>query len=135
MRYRSSRDAWLGWVLWGSVFIPLGAMVREKLLGHAALMLAFAVFIAWIWFGTDYMITATHLIASCGPFRSRVPLDAITSVTRNRHPIAGPALSMNRLMVKYGKGGYLMVSPESQGEFLSHLGNLCPGANIDDPTR
>ena len=50
-------------------------------------------------------------------------IDDITSVRRTRNPLSSPALSMDRLSIRYGKGRRIMISPADQAGFLEAIGH------------
>jgi hypothetical protein len=64
-----------------------------------------------------------------GPFRWRIPLAAIVSVTPTRNPLSSPACSLDRLRITHrgprGERG-LLVSPASKTGFLDALARRCP---------
>jgi len=140
--YPSKRDAWLTVVLW----VAAGAMLFAAndvwssadpfvfRLGFGATMAAMAGFTIWILYSTSYMLAETELTARSGPFRWRVPLDAIDSVTTTRSPLSAPACSLDRLNVRYGgRRVGLMVSPADKEGFLRDLRLRCPHLIEDGP--
>ena len=58
----------------------------------------------WLAFSTIYQITDTHLFVRSGPFRWKIDLEEIQSVQPSRSMLSSPALSLNRLAIKYGGG-------------------------------
>lgn len=82
--------------------------------------------VAWIWLGTGYRFEDGALLARSGPFRWRIPLGEIVEVLPTRSPLASPALSLDRLEVRYGRDGILLdgillISPEDPERFLRDL--------------
>ena len=130
MRFASKRDTWLGLVLWGSALIPLAGLAYRREPFPVLALVLYGLFIGWIWYGTYYTITGEHLRVSSGPFRQRVRLAEIRSITPSRDPLASPALSMDRLLIKYGRSGFVLVSPLDSRRFREEIKRRCPDALI-----
>jgi hypothetical protein len=128
-RFPSKRDAWLMGVLIAGLGISSASLVASLLapdpdpgLGWVVSILIVAVlFVAWIWTGTDYTLTSAELLVRSGPFRWRVPLAEIREVTPTHNPLSSPALSLDRLEIRYRKMGFLLISPEDKDGFLRSL--------------
>ena len=80
-------------------------------------------FPGWLLLGTHYTVDRGYVRIVSGPFRWKVPIDDITSVRRTRNPLSSPALSMDRLSIRYGKGRRIMISPADQAGFLEAIGH------------
>ena len=66
-------------------------------------------------------LTEHDLLVRSGPFRWRVPLGQIHSVTPTRNPLSSPALSLDRLRIEYGDGKWILISPRERERFLEAL--------------
>lgn len=86
------------------------------LIGVVALMI-------WLLLGTHYTVDRGYIRIVSGPFRWRVPIDEITAVSRTRNPLSSPALSLDRLSIRYGKRRRIMISPADQAGFLEAIGH------------
>ncbi len=75
----------------------------------------------WLLAGTRYTLTDSDLRVRCGPFRWRVALAEILSVTPTRNPLSSPAPSLDRLCIEYGSGKSIMISPKDKEAFLDEL--------------
>ena len=97
----------------------------------ALLQFAAIGFVVWLVFGTSYTLTDLALRVRSGPFHWTVPYDAITAVTPTRNPLSSPALSLDRIRIRYrGSGFGLMISPESRADFLRDLAARTPGLRL-----
>ena len=129
--FDSKRDGWLVSVLATTMALEVIAAVALAIAGPPVLWLRVfvpvllalsAVIIAWCLFGTSYRILDGELVVRSGPFRSRVPIAAITSVTGTQNAIAAPALSSDRLEVRCGQSGrVVLVSPREPTAFIAAL--------------
>ena len=72
--------------------------------------------------GTHYTVDHGQLRIASGPFRWKLQIDQITSVELTRNPLSSPALSLDRLRIRYGEGRQILVSPADQRGFLRALG-------------
>ena len=77
--------------------------------------LAVGLFIYWVMHTLHYEITSSKLNVRAGPLRWRITLEDIDEVYPTRSPLSSPALSLDRLLIRYGNGSsVLMVSPEDK---------------------
>jgi len=131
--FRSKVDAWLV----GLIGLGLAAAVVAMVVGTAAagagelglalgLTLAVTGFVAWLFATTRYELDGRELVARAGPFRWRVDLATVQSVTPSRNPLSSPALSLDRLEVRHGDGRCLLVSPADRDRFLAALARAEP---------
>lgn len=130
--YASKVDGWIIGMMGLSVAAAVAGLivagVQEGPLRAAQgglILLGVFGFLAWILRGTHYTLDAGRLIVRSGPFRWTIALADISSIEkpggffgRSR---SSPALSFDRLVIIYGAGKRLMISPENQQGFLSDL--------------
>lgn len=129
-RFNSKVDRWLLMVLIISLVLDLAVMVFVivtvpeviVLTVTVVVLLLTAALIGSILVGTYYMVDKTTLKIVSGPVRFRVNLDDINSVRATRNPLSSPALSLDRLMINYGKNRKVMVSPADKRGFLKAIG-------------
>ena len=125
-RYRSRVDTWVLMVLavaiLGQVVALVTVLVQESPPGvTAAVAIAASIgilLIVWIMVRTHYTVAGGRIRIVCGPFRWTIPLDEITDVTPSRNLLSSPALSLDRLKIRYGKNRFVLVSPENRKSFL-----------------
>ncbi len=130
-RFPSKRDGWITGVLMGSAILDfaiiawaLGQLGEHATIGWLtiAAVLPVAVITLWLLYGTRYEVSRTELFVRAGPFRWRIPLDSIHGAERTRSPLSSPALSLDRIRIRYGNGRELLVSPDNQRAFLAAIG-------------
>jgi hypothetical protein len=51
----------------------------------------------------------------------KAEIQKITSVKRTRNPLSSPALSTDRLEIKYGKWDFVLISPKNEERFCEIL--------------
>jgi hypothetical protein len=126
--YRSKVDRWLVVVLVASTIACLvAALASFRAAGGAELVAPLAALLivlglpCWLLATTRYELTDEKLEVTSGPFRWRIPLAQITSITPTSNPLSSPALSLDRLRVAYGSGKSLLISPKDKRRFIEDL--------------
>jgi hypothetical protein len=112
-------------------FFPGGANGGEVYLIAGLIFASISAFIAWLWFRTYYEIGEEYLKIVSGPIRSKVQICSITSIKRTRNPLSSPALSTERLEIKYGKWNFVLISPQNEVEFCEILKKKNPNIGVD----
>jgi hypothetical protein len=125
--FNSKIDLWLLILLLTAVTVCLW-VIGDNWQGIAGgnwlliLPLAVGIFLPlWVLISLRYFLSEQTLRIRCGPFNWRVPINEITAVTPTRNPLSSPALSLDRLLIEYGQGRAIMISPEPRAEFLRQL--------------
>lgn len=115
---------------------------RPALLLLAWLTALVAGLVVWIVLATYYEITGELLIARSGPFTWRIPLTDISRACESDSVRSGPALSMDRLEIRWGERNALLISPADKAGFLAVLRTRAPrlaafekSGSFDRPAR
>ncbi|HEY8505537.1 MAG TPA: PH domain-containing protein [Gemmataceae bacterium] len=128
--YRSKVDWWLVPVLCLPPAAAVAVCVASALAGSTPGLLAgvaMAVLVAGVYFGLvfpmRYGLDDTHLVVRFGVCRRHIPLAAISEVKPTSNPLSSPALSLDRLRVRFGRGVFksVMISPADRDCFLDEL--------------
>jgi hypothetical protein len=134
-RFVSKSDWWLGGLLWIITLVSAGAGIGQlwssapplERYGCLAACLAVAALLLWLMTGTWYRVTREHLQIRCGPIRGKVPLRDIRSITPSRSLLSGPALSLDRMLVKYrGSALGVLISPKDKSGLLDAVAERAP---------
>ncbi len=128
-RFRSKVDAWLVVVVVAALVAQAGVLVWMIIAGApvAAIALTLGTIAAvYLFIGltltrTWYDIDSRELRIVCGLFRWTIPRESIHSVEPTRNPLSSPALSLDRLRIRYGKNRRILVSPDDKVRFLKAL--------------
>ena len=136
--FPSKRDTWLVVAIWVSIAVlaialPVVLWMPGSVLARLAsvtLLLTSGAFSLWVLYATGYTVGAQDLGVRSGPFRWRVPLATITSVTPSKNPLSSPACSLDRLRVAYrsasGRERRLLLSPADKAGFLAAIAARVP---------
>lgn len=124
--HKSKIDKWLYALVIGILGLPLIMGLIEGVLVVPGLVVCglTAAFILWLYAATKYVITDDTLIIHAGLYKVEIPVNAITSITDSRNPLASPAFSLDRLEIKYGADKTILISPKDKAAFLADLGWL-----------
>lgn len=128
--YKSKQDLWLMLIIYISSLISLCASVYVLTVELSVTTVLISVLIfsvgglmqVWLVFSLRYKIDDTFLRISCGPFKWQIEISSIQSVVPTTDMISSPALSLDRLLITYGSGKVVLVSPEDKEGFLGSLG-------------
>jgi len=85
--------------------------------------IAVVALLVWLLVGTHYTVDRGTLRIVSGPFRWKVPVDQITSVEATNSLLSSPALSLDRLRIRYGERRRIMISPADKAGFLEAIGH------------
>jgi hypothetical protein len=130
-RFRSKVDRWifvlLIIVIIGQV-IAIGSAALQAddamaITGMILVMVGVVGLMFWLLVGTHYTVDRGTIRIVSGPFRWKVPVDEITSVTATRSPLSSPALSLDRICIRYGERRRIMISPADRDGFLKAIGH------------
>lgn len=126
--FKSKIDTWVLVVVLLVVSLAILAAdavaATESALGWiaAGILALFGVLLPlWILTYTRYELGDRTLEVRCGPFRWTVPIDEISDVSSTQNAARGPALSMQRLRLRYGNGRSLLISPDNRDIFVRSL--------------
>ncbi len=125
--FRSKIDIWLVIVLVGLPVVMLeffldGFELSDPAVNVLALLIVVFVLgvVLWLFLTTRYTLTDEFLLIHCGPFSWAIAFDEITHIEPTRNPYSSPALSLDRLAIRYG-GGELLISPADKDRFMLDL--------------
>ena len=131
MTFRSAVDTWFYAVIVVTAVVVAAAALPALRAGNGAVVMAvgIAAVIAvglpvWLLYSTHYTVTYEQLVIRSGPFLWRIPRSEIHEVRPTRSLLSSPALSLDRLEIKYGKGLTILVSPKDKAAFRDALGHI-----------
>ena len=130
-RFKSKIDRWILVLLVIVIVVQVVAVGSAALqagdplvmTGSIFLMIAIVGLMLWLLVGTHYTVDRGELKIVSGPFRWKVALDQIGSVEATRSLFSSPALSLDRIRIRYGKRRSIMISPADKAGFLKAIGH------------
>ena len=127
MYFASKVDWWFYALVVGLamvVIIAVGVQVRRgrfSILGSTVLAPVALVIPVWLLFGTWYVVEDEILIIRAGPKFWEIPVVDIHGVKKSRSTSSSPALSLERIEIRYGNNQRVLVSPEDVEGFLEAI--------------
>lgn len=134
-RFGSKVDSWILVLMIVAIVVQIVAVggaalsAGDPLATTGLILLAIAVsgLMVWLLVGTYYTVDRDLVRIVSGPFRWKVRIGEITSVTASRSPLSSPALSLDRILIRYGKRRRIMISPADREGFLRAIGRDLDG--------
>jgi hypothetical protein len=85
------------------------------------------IFIIFLMRTTDYTIVGTQLKIRCGFFTyDPIDIPSIQSIAETSNPLSSPALSMDRLDIRYEARRQVMISPKDKIGFINAIREINP---------
>ncbi len=109
-------------------FMLIQGEPAEAILSVAAVFLLVEGLIIYLNFSIEYVISADGYLNIRVGFLSSTSIDIreIKSVAKTRSWLSSPAPSLDRIMIKYGRSGSLIISPKNKAEFARDLKKINP---------
>jgi uncharacterized membrane protein YdbT with pleckstrin-like domain len=127
--YKSKIDTWLACLVFLPLIYPVVESIRTNEYEPLYIMVPVLLFVLYIFTQIKYIIdNAGVLHVKAGVIvNQKVPVKDIKSVTKTYNPLSAPALSINRLEIKYGNNyNYVLISPKERAAFINQLVLLNP---------
>ncbi len=73
------------------------------------------------------MITGDVLYIQCGfLYNQQIKISSIRQIKETNNPISSPALSLDRIEIKFDKYSSVLISPKEKEMFIEHLQQINP---------
>lgn len=128
--FKSKIDWWFGLLL----VYPIFMSVKSMLLGEWVGLLGLSIVIVLILFfskTTRYIINDNQLIVkSTWVVYERIDISKITKIEKTNSILSSPALSLDRIRIRYNKYDEVLISPKVKKEFVDELLKVNPTIEI-----
>lgn len=134
MFFSSKKDWWMTIIIWLCVILfivpPLFSLEIGVWMTPESLRKQWIKFIIlfplgfclmWIWFKTGYTIEDNVLKIQYGPFKKKIKIDDIHRMKETKNLFTAPALSMDKIEIKYARFETVSISPKNKMEFVRQL--------------
>ncbi len=89
-------------------------------------------FIVHLFQNTYYTIKGNVLIVKSGFIINRsIDIHSITKISKTNNLISAPAVSLDRLLVNFGKANCVIISPKDKLGFIDHLKTINPKIELN----
>lgn len=125
-RYPTAIDAWIVAVTLAAIGFALAEAIVVFPTSPSAAFLSMTIvvlvagFVGAFSYPCEYLLEADHLLIRAGFARWRIPYARITGIAPSRSVWAGPALSLRRVKIDYGRR-FVLVSPRDREGFVEAL--------------
>lgn len=129
--YKSKIDWWLGLVLVYPIFRSIVSIIEGEWLGYLGIVLCF-LFIVFISKSTRYIIAENQLIVKCMFIvNDRIEISKIRKIEKTNSVLSSPALSLDRIAIKFNKFDEVYISPKERQNFLNDLLLINPNIEVN----
>lgn len=87
-------------------------------------------FEAYIYTSTHYTISGDTLTVKSILLCEKININDITKISHTRTWLSAPALSLNRIELRYNRGHTIVISPRNESSFISQLRTINPSIEI-----
>jgi len=89
------------------------------------------ILISDLYLRTFYAISKDRLRIRSGMFFDlTLDIDSVSQITKTGSVMSSPALSLDRLEVKYGKGSIVIISPSDRSRFIERMLESNPNIEV-----
>ncbi len=124
--YKSKVDWWLGLVLVYPIFSSVASIIEGEWIGYIVIALCL-LFIVFISKSTGYIISENHLIVKCMFIvNDKIEISKIRKIEKTNSILSSPALSLDRISIKFNKYDEVYISPKERQAFIDELLKINP---------
>jgi hypothetical protein len=128
--FKSKIDWWFGLILVYPIFVSITAMIKGEWIGLLGLV-GVVGFILILSKTTQYIINENELIVkSTWIVNERIAISKITKIEKSNSILSSPALSLDRVLVRYNKYDEILISPKERQSFIDELLKINPNIEV-----
>ena len=137
--FTSKIDLWLAFLILGSslllILVPVWEWIYNdssttRILFISLLTIPGSILLLLIFFNIKYSLSEDELFVKNGFSTQSIPLKDITHIIPTNSMLSAPALSLDRIEIKY-KGGSIVISPKDKEGFYRAIQERVPALEID----
>lgn len=128
--FKSKIDWWFGLVLVYPIFVSIKTILEGEWMGLLGLGVVVGLILVFSK-TTRYIINENQLIVkSTWIVNERIDISKITKIEKSNSVLSSPALSLDRLRIRYNKYDEILISPKEKKEFTDELLKINPAIEI-----
>ena len=128
--YKSKIDWWLGLVLIYPIYRSIVSIVEGEWLGYLGVVLCL-LFIVFISKSTRYIINENQLVVKCMFIvNDKIEISKIKRIEKTNSILSSPALSLDRMAIRYNKFDEVYISPKDKQAFVDDLLKINPEIDV-----
>ena len=138
--FTSKIDFWLAFLILGSSLLLVLVPVWEWMYNNSSIKriifislftIPTALLLLVLFFNIKYTLTADTLLVKNGFSTQSISLEDITHITPTSNTLSAPALSLDRIEIRY-EGGSIVISPKDKDRFYRAIQERVPELKTDD---
>lgn len=138
--FTSKIDFWLAFLILGSSLLLVLMPVWEWMYNNSSIKrvifislftIPTALLLLVLFFNIKYTLTADTLLVKNGFSTQSILLKDITHITPTSSTLSAPALSLDRIEIRY-EGGNIVISPKDKNRFYHAIQERVPVLKTDD---
>ncbi len=138
--FTSKIDFWLAFLILGSSLLLVLVPVWEWMYNNSSIKriifislftIPTVLLLLVLFFNIKYTLTADTLLVKNGFSTQRISLKDITHITPTSSTLSAPALSLDRIKIRY-EGGSIVISPKDKDRFYRAIQERVPELKTDD---
>ena len=119
--FKSKIDWWLGLPLLYPIFLSITSIIEGKWFGYL-LLISIVLFVVFISKSTKYIVNENQLVVKCMFIvNAKIEISTIRKIEKSNSILSSPALSMDRIAVRYNKYDEIYLSPKEKQLFIDEL--------------
>ncbi len=96
-----------------------------------SMLLLFLGSILFLMYDTTYKIDQNRLIIRFSIlYRTSISIQEIKRIKQTNNPLSSPAASLDRLDIRYGKSGSVLISPKDKQAFIDAIISINPQVEV-----
>ena len=124
--YKSKIDWWMSLVLVYPIFRSIVSIIEGEWIGYFGILICF-LFIFFISKSTRYIIEENQLTIKClFIVNNRIDISKIKKIEKTNSILSSPALSLDRIAIKFNKFDEVYISPKEKQSFVNNLLEINP---------
>ena len=124
--YKSKIDWWMSLVLVYPIFRSIVSIIEGEWIGYFGILMCF-LFIFFISKSTRYIIEENQLIVKCMFIvNNKIDISKIKKIEKTNSILSSPALSLDRIAIKFNKYDEVYISPKEKQSFVNDLLKINP---------
>ncbi|OLS38285.1 hypothetical protein BTR22_07305 [Alkalihalophilus pseudofirmus] len=134
MSIPSKKDFIIGSLIWAVLLIFIWILYRSlfvdfSMVGVIGMVIIISLFCAK-WFNTRYIITHRTLKIISGISHNSIDIEDINSISHTKNILIAPALSIERIEIKYKQYETVYISPKHTDNFMQELLKRNPSIKV-----
>jgi len=136
--FTSKKDVFYSLICWGTIIFASLAIIFNFSLNVLPIFSAILGLLAiglliWVWFGTNYIVEDKCIQIKYGPFKEKVSIQDINVIGKRKSILITPALAIDRVLLRYGRYGEILISPKNENEFIDLILTKNPRITLEKP--